>query len=91
MIKSYEKDKFLINQKKQLKKKLLVTGGTGYIGSHTIVQLLESNNYEVIAIDNFSNSSLEVAQRVKSITGKSFELIEGDIREKKNPRKHFFK
>ncbi|MBK92743.1 MAG: UDP-glucose 4-epimerase GalE [Rickettsiales bacterium] len=66
-----------------MKKKLLVTGGTGYIGSHTIVQLLESNNYEVIAIDNFSNSSLEVAQRVKSITGKSFELIEGDIREKK--------
>ena len=66
-----------------MKKKLLVTGGTGYIGSHTIVQLLESNNYEVIALDNFSNSSSEVAQRVKSITGKYFELIEGDIREER--------
>ena len=66
-----------------MKKKLLVTGGTGYIGSHTIVKLLESNNYEVIAVDNFSNSSSKVAQRVRSITGKSFELIEGDIRDKK--------
>ena len=65
-----------------MKKKLLVTGGTGFIGSHTIVKLLESEDYDVIAIDNFSNSSKEVLRRVKSITGKSFELIEGDIRDK---------
>ena len=66
-----------------MKKKLLVTGGTGYIGSHTVVKLLESNIYEVIAVDNFSNSSSEVAARIKVITGKSFELIEGDIRDKR--------
>ena len=65
-----------------MKKKLLVTGGTGFIGSHTIVKLLESEDYDVIAIDNFSNSSKEVLKRVKAITGKSFELIEGDIRDK---------
>ena len=55
----------------------------GYIGSHTIVKLLESNNYEVIAVDNLSNSSPEVATRIKVITGQSFELIEGDIRDKR--------
>ena len=55
----------------------------GYIGSHTIVKLLESNNYEVIAVDNFSNSSSEVAKRIKVITGQSFELVEGDIRDKR--------
>ena len=48
-----------------MKKKLLVTGGTGFIGSHTIVKLLESEDYDVIAIDNFSNSSKEVLRRVK--------------------------
>ena len=55
-----------------MKKKLLVTGGMGYIGSHTIVKLLASNNYEEIALDNFINSSSEVATRIKVITGQSF-------------------
>ncbi len=63
-----------------MKNKLLVTGGTGYIGSHTIVKLLESD-YEVLALDNFSNSSSSVVKRIRTITGKSFELIEGDIRD----------
>lgn len=71
-----------------MKDKILVTGGAGYIGSHTIVKLLESN-YEVIAIDNFSNSSPLVCERIKRITGKTFELIEGDIRDRYSLREIF--
>lgn len=50
-------------------KTILVTGGTGYIGSHTVVSLIE-NNYEVIIVDNLSNSKLEVLNRIEKITGK---------------------
>ncbi|HAS22360.1 MAG TPA: UDP-glucose 4-epimerase GalE [Idiomarina loihiensis] len=57
---------------------VLVTGGAGYIGSHTIVQLLEAN-YFVVALDNFSNSSKESIRRVEAIAGKSVSLVEGDI------------
>ena len=60
--------------------KILVTGGAGYIGSHTCVELLEEG-YEVIVIDNFSNSSAESVRRVEQITGKKITLIEGDIRD----------
>ncbi len=49
--------------------KILVSGGTGYIGSHTAVELLEKG-HEVVAVDNFSNSSPEVLNRIKRITGK---------------------
>lgn len=48
---------------------VLVTGGAGYIGSHTCVELLE-NNKEVVVLDNLSNSSEEALNRVKRITGK---------------------
>jgi UDP-glucose 4-epimerase len=48
--------------------KVLVTGGTGYIGSHTVVELLE-NGYEPVIIDNLSNSQIEVLERIKAITG----------------------
>ena len=58
--------------------KILVTGGAGYIGSHTCVELLE-HNYEVAVIDNFSNSSSESLKRVEKITGKKISLYEGDI------------
>lgn len=51
--------------------KVLVTGGAGYIGSHTVVDLLE-NGFEVVVVDNFSNSSPEVIDRIKIITNKSF-------------------
>lgn len=44
--------------------KILLTGGTGYIGSHTLVELL-NNNYEVVVIDNFDNSKPEVIENVK--------------------------
>lgn len=58
--------------------KIMVTGGAGYIGSHTCVELLE-NGYEVIVIDNFCNSSVESLNRVEKITGKKIGLYEGDI------------
>ncbi len=49
-------------------KKILVTGGTGYIGSHTVVELQESG-YEVIVVDNLSNSSIDVLDKIEKITG----------------------
>jgi len=51
-----------------MKKKILVTGGTGYIGSHTVVELIQ-NNYEVIIIDNLSNSKPEALDGIEKITG----------------------
>jgi|TARA_B110000014_G_scaffold68418_1_gene46720 UDP-glucose 4-epimerase len=59
--------------------KILVTGGAGYIGSHTCVELLNSG-FEVVVLDNFSNSSAASIARVEKITGKKITLIEGDIR-----------
>lgn len=58
--------------------KILVTGGTGYIGSHTVIELL-NNNYEVIVIDNLSNSKEEVVDRIKEITNKDFKFYKGDL------------
>lgn len=57
---------------------ILVTGGAGFIGSHTCVELLESG-YDVVVIDNLSNSSKESLNRVKKITGKSVKFYEADI------------
>ncbi|MBT8326479.1 MAG: UDP-glucose 4-epimerase GalE [Bacteroidia bacterium] len=59
-------------------KKILVTGGLGYIGSHTVVEL-QNKGYEVVVIDNLSNSKLEVKKRIERITGKPFELLVGDV------------
>ena len=61
-------------------KHILVTGGAGYIGSHTTLLLLEAG-YEVLVLDNFSNSSRESLRRVEALTGRSVTLIEGDIRD----------
>lgn len=61
-------------------KKILVTGGAGYIGSHTVIELLEAG-FEVVVFDNLSNSSVESLRRVEAITGKSIFFIEGDIRD----------
>ncbi|MFY0663181.1 MAG: UDP-glucose 4-epimerase GalE [Natronospirillum sp.] len=60
--------------------KILVTGGAGYIGSHTCLLLLESG-YEVVVYDNLSNASAEALQRVQAMTGKTLELVIGDIRD----------
>ncbi|WP_119686789.1 UDP-glucose 4-epimerase GalE [Acinetobacter ursingii] len=58
---------------------VLVTGGAGYIGSHTCVELLNAN-HEVVVFDNLSNSSIESLNRVQELTGKSLTFVEGDIR-----------
>ena len=59
-------------------KKILVTGGLGYIGSHTVVEL-QDDGYDVVVIDNLNNSSEQVKARIESITGKPFELLVGDV------------
>ena len=59
---------------------ILVTGGAGYIGSHTCVELLQKG-YEVVVIDNFDNSSPKSVERVKKITGKSVKPYSGDVRD----------
>ena len=58
--------------------KILVTGGLGFIGSHTVVELLDSG-YEVVVVDNLSNSSLDVIDSIKEITGKDFVFYQEDI------------
>ncbi|MGK0467790.1 UDP-glucose 4-epimerase GalE [Clostridium sp.] len=67
---------------------ILVTGGAGYIGSHTCVELLNSG-YDVIVVDNFSNSKPESLKRVQEITGKHLKLYEIDILDKVNLDKVF--
>ena len=64
-----------------MKKKILVTGGTGYIGSHTTVELIEEG-FEVVIIDNLYNSEAEVADRISQITGIKPELAVIDICDK---------
>ena len=59
---------------------VLVTGGAGYIGSHTCVELLECG-YEVIVIDNLSNSNPKSLERVQELTGKTLKFYEGDVRD----------
>ena len=59
-------------------KKILVTGGAGYIGSHTCLELLEAG-FDVTAIDNLSNSSEESLKRVQSLTGKTLDFQEVDL------------
>ena len=57
---------------------LLVTGGAGYIGSHTVVELLDAG-YDVVVLDNLSNSSYKAIERVKEITGKKVRFYEADM------------
>lgn len=59
---------------------VLVTGGAGYIGSHTCVELLNAG-YEIVVIDNFSNSCPEVLKRINQITGKTFRFYKADVRD----------
>lgn len=61
--------------------KILVTGGLGYIGSHTVVELL-NNDYEVVVIDNLYNSKEEVKDKIKAITNKNFQFVKGDVCDK---------
>jgi UDP-glucose 4-epimerase len=59
---------------------ILVTGGAGYIGSHTVLQLLETD-HQVIVLDNLCNASSESLNRVEALTGKKITFVEGDIRD----------
>lgn len=67
---------------------VLVTGGAGFIGSHTIVELL-NGGYQVVALDNLSNSKDLVIEQIQSISGKTLEFIEGDIRDAQLLKKLF--
>lgn len=60
--------------------KILVTGGAGYIGSHTCLELLNTG-HDVVVLDNLSNSSIESLNRVQQLTQKSLKFVEGDIRD----------
>lgn len=68
--------------------KVLVTGGCGYIGSHTCVELL-MNQYEVIAVDNLSNSKKNIPSRIEKITNKNITLYEEDLCDKEALRAIF--
>lgn len=59
--------------------KIIVTGGAGYIGSHTIIELLENTDFEVISIDNYSNSSEKTYDRIEKITGKRIKYYNVDL------------
>lgn len=64
-----------------LDRKILVTGGAGYIGSHTVLVLLEAG-YQVVVVDNLCNASPESLRRVEHLAGRSLTFIEGDIRDR---------
>ena len=70
--------------------KVLVTGGTGFIGSHTVVELLNAN-YEVVIIDNFSNSSPDVLDKIGQICHKDFTFYEGNVCDEEFLREIFAK
>ncbi len=60
--------------------RVLVTGGTGFIGSHTVVELI-MDGHEVLIIDDLSNSKASVVDRIGRITGRQPEFVQGDIRD----------
>ena len=63
-----------------MKNKILVTGGAGYIGTHTCIALHEAG-YDIVVYDNLSNSSREAINRVSTLVGQTIEFIEGDVRD----------
>ena len=67
---------------------ILVTGGAGYIGSHTCISLIDAG-YEVVVFDNFCNSSKESIKRVETIVNKTIPIVEGDIRSSSDLQKVF--
>jgi UDP-glucose 4-epimerase len=71
-------NKFNKNEKEIFIMAILVTGGAGYIGSHTCVELLDAG-YDVVVLDNLSNSSEKSLDRVKALTGKEVKFYKGDI------------
>ncbi|MFN3405800.1 MAG: UDP-glucose 4-epimerase GalE [Cytophagaceae bacterium] len=70
-------------------RKILVTGGCGYIGSHTIIELIRKGGYEVISIDNLSNSNLDTIDRIYKITGTKVKNYVLDLRDYEASKKVF--
>lgn len=66
---------------------IIVTGGAGYIGSHTIIELLQQTAYNVISIDNYSNSNKDTYTRIEKITGKKFQYFDIDLCDKQKLNK----
>lgn len=71
--------------------KILITGGAGYIGSHTIIDILENTNWEIISIDNYSTSSETTYQRIENITGKKITYYNVDLKDFESTKKVFEK
>lgn len=71
------------------KNTIVVTGGCGYIGSQTIIQILRNTDYDVISIDNFVNSTSEALHRIEKITGRSVKNFEADLSELQEVEKVF--
>ena len=69
-----------------MKKKILVAGGTGYIGSHTTVEL-QNAGYEVLIIDDLSNSNIEVLDGIERITGVRPAFVQLDLKDQEGARK----
>ncbi len=67
---------------------VLVTGGAGYIGSHTVVELLNENE-DIVIVDNFSNSNKTSLDRIKQITNKDFKFYEIDLLDEQGLEKVF--
>lgn len=67
---------------------ILITGGAGYIGSHTCLQILEAG-YDIVVMDNFSNSQVESLNRIQTISGKKIPFIKADVRDKEALRAIF--
>ena len=67
---------------------ILITGGTGFIGSHTVVSLLKSG-FNAVILDNLCNSSANILPRLEKITGKSVPFYQGDIRDREVLRQIF--
>ena len=69
--------------------KILITGGAGYIGSHTIIEIIQNTDWEIISLDNYSNSTEETYDRVEKITGKRVKFYEVDLRDLKSTESVF--
>ena len=73
-----------------MSKQILVTGGTGFIGSHTVVEL-QNNGYDVVIVDNLSNSKIEVLEQIEAITGVKPKFEEFDLTDKQKVNDFFQK
>lgn len=67
---------------------IIVTGGAGYIGSHTIIELLNKTDYHVVSVDNFSNSNPNSYEKIRSITGRNFDTLNFNLCDEALVNKH---